>query len=127
MTRLILVLGVLLTVAGTACSNGGGGAADPSARCVDLTAEGDTFTVRMADNGFVPSCFTASTSQAIRVVNEDGGLHSFTLEGTPIDVDIAGHETFEGEPVTGVVAPGTYQLICKYHLPGMTGEVTVVD
>lgn len=127
MTRLILALGVLLAVAGAACSGEADGATDPSAGCVDLTAEGDTFTVRMVDNGFAPSCFTASASQTIRVVNEDGGLHSFTLEGTPIDVDIAGHETFEGEPVTGVVAPGTYELICKYHLPGMAGEVTVVD
>lgn len=130
MRRSILALAVLLALTGAACSGGDGGPAggsDGGADCVDLTAEGDTFTIRMVDNEFVPSCFTARASQSIRVVNEDGGLHSFTLEGTPIDVDIAGGETFEGEPVTGVVAPGTYELICKYHLPGMTGEVTVVE
>lgn len=130
MRRSILALAVLLALTGAACSGGDGdqaGGSDGGADCVDLTAEGDTFTIRMVDNEFVPSCFTAGASQSIRVVNEDGGLHSFTLEGTPIDVDIAGGETFEGEPVTGVLAPGTYELICKYHLPGMTGKVTVVE
>lgn len=123
----ILALGVLLAVAGAACSNGDGGPTDGSPDCVDLTTSGETFTIRMADNEFVPSCFTASASQGITVVNEDHGLHSFTLEGTGIDVDILGGETFDGEPVSGVVAPGTYDLICKYHLPGMRGEVTVVE
>jgi plastocyanin len=25
------------------------------------------------------------------------------------------------------VDPGLYVLVCKYHLPGMVGEVTVVE
>jgi ABC-type multidrug transport system ATPase subunit len=29
-------------------------------------------------------------------------------------------------PITGVVDPGVYVLECKYHLPGMVGEITVV-
>jgi len=127
MRRAILALAALLALVGAACTSGGrDGGSDGAADCVDLTTEGDTFTIRMENNAFVPSCFTASAAQSIRVVNEDAGLHSFTLEGTPIDVDIAGGQTFEGDPVTGTVAPGTYQLICKYHLPGMVGEVTVV-
>ncbi len=127
MLRRTLALAVLLALTGTACSSGGeGGGSDGAGDCVDLTTQGDTFTIRMEDNEFLPSCFTASAGQSIRIVNEDAGLHSFTLEGTSIDVDIAGGETFEGGPVTGEVAPGTYQLICKYHLPGMQGEVRVV-
>lgn len=117
-----LVLGAALALTGVACSGGGDGSTD----CVDLTGEGETFTVRMVGLEFVPSCFTASAAQAITVVNEDASVHSFTLEGTPIDIDVSGGETFNGEPVTGVVAPGTYELVCRYHLPGMRGEVTVV-
>ncbi|HZD18241.1 MAG TPA: cupredoxin domain-containing protein [Actinomycetota bacterium] len=120
---LVLVLFVLTL---TACSDGGGDARDRSAACVDLTTEGETFTIRLVDNRFVPSCFTVSASQGLRVVNEDRSLHSFTLDGTPVDIDIAGGETLTGEPVTGIVAPGTYDLLCKYHVPGMRGEVTVV-
>ncbi len=127
MRRSTLALAVVLALFGTACSNGDGdGGPGGTEDCVDLTARGDTFTIRMEDNEFLPACFTANAAQSIRVVNDDAGLHSFTLEGTSIDVDIAGGETFEGDPVTGVVEPGTYQLICKYHLPGMTGEVRVV-
>ena len=33
--------------------------------------------------------------------------------------------TFNGAPITGVVEPGTYGLVCTIH-PAMTGEVTVV-
>ena len=37
---------------------------------------------------------------------------------------IAAGETFNGEPVSGVVAPGTYDFRCRFH-PAMTGTVTV--
>lgn len=101
-------------------------AACSSRECVDLTGKGPVFTIRMADIRFVPSCFTASASQGIRLVNEDEVKHSFTMTGTSIDVDVEPGETFNGEPISGVVAPGTYSLICKYHHDTMLGSVTVV-
>jgi plastocyanin len=117
---------VVLLLAGAACGSGpeGGGSEPPD--CVDLSA-GESFTIRLVGNEFVPSCFTASAAQRLELVNEDGVLHSFTVEGTPIDVDVEGGETLDLDPVTGVVEPGTYDLICKYHLPGMTGQVTIVQ
>ncbi|HYG70906.1 MAG TPA: cupredoxin domain-containing protein [Actinomycetota bacterium] len=108
-----------------ACGGGGGdatGGADDG--CVDLTGS-ETFTVTMRDSVFEPSCFTASASQGITLVNEDGLPHTFTLEDTEIDVEIAADETFDGEAVSGVVEPGTYDLVCRIH-PQMTGEVTIV-
>jgi plastocyanin len=93
---------------------------------VDLTGEGDVFTVTIADFTFDPSCFTASASQGITVVNEDDVGHTFTMVGTDINVPIAGGETFNGEPISGVVEPGTYEFVCTIH-PQMTGEVTVVE
>jgi plastocyanin len=124
MRTLALVLGFALAATAVACGGDGGGSAPED--CVGLTTEGDSFTIRLVDNEFVPSCFTASASQSLTLVNEDPALHSFTLEDTPIDVDISAEETLDLDPITGVVAPGTYRLICTYHQPGMTGEVTIV-
>jgi plastocyanin len=118
---LALVPAVLLAAALVSCSSGGGGGSD----CVDLSGSGDTFTIHIRDFAFEPSCFTASASQGVSIVNADGAVHSFTLEGTPIDVDVPAEDTFHGDPVTGVVKPGTYDLVCKYH-PEMKGTVTVV-
>jgi plastocyanin len=101
---------------------------DPPAAsdCVDLTGTA-SFTIRLSGNEFVPACFTASASQRLTLVNEDGALHSFTIEGTPIDVDVGGGDTLDLDPVTDAVEPGTYDLICKYHVPGMTGRITIVE
>ena len=102
-----------------------GATRDASADCPDLTGEGDVFTVTIADFTFDPNCFTASASQGITVVNEDDVGHTFTMVGTDINVPIAGGDTFNGEPISGVVEPGTYEFVCTIH-PQMTGEVTVV-
>jgi plastocyanin len=124
MRTLRLLLALSLALGAAACGGDGGGGSED---CVDLTTEGDSFTIRLVNNEFVPSCFTASASQSLTLVNEDAGLHSFTIRDTPIDVDIRGEETLDLDPISGLVEPGTYELICKYHLPGMTGEVTVVE
>jgi plastocyanin len=93
---------------------------------VDLTGEGATFTITISDFAFDPDHFTASASQGISVVNEDDTDHTFTMVGTQIDVPVPAGETFNGEPISGGIAPGTYDLLCTIH-PTMTGEVTVVE
>ena len=103
-----------------------GATGDASGDCVDLTGEGDVFTITIADFTFDPNCFTASASQGITVVNEDDVGHTFTMVGTDINVPIPAGETFNGEPISGVVEPGTYEFVCTIH-PQMTGEVTVVE
>ena len=114
------------TAATGATATGATAETGPSADCVDLTGEGDVFTVTIADFTFDPNCFTASASQGITVVNEDDAGHTFTMVGTDINVPIAGGETFNGEPIAGAVEPGTYEFVCTIH-PQMTGEVTVVE
>ncbi len=94
-----------------------------SAGCVDLTS-GDVFTITISDFAFDPDCLTARAAQGITIVNEDSADHTFTIEGTSIDVTIAGGETFNGEPVTDALAPGTYDFTCRFH-PSMTGVITV--
>jgi plastocyanin len=140
MRKPLIVLGAALALTVAAC--GGDGGQDPEgpgitaatgatgatgASCVDLTGEGVAFTIRLEKNEFVPNCFTASATQGITIVNADAALHNFTIQGTPIDVDIPPGDEFNGEPITGVVDPGLYVLVCKYHLPGMVGEITVVE
>ena len=126
MSRRALALVAMLVFA-AACGGSGGGSEDPAEECVDLTTQGDSFTVTLSGLEFVPACFTASASQRLTLINEDGSLHSFTIEGTPIDVDIPGGESLDLAPVSGQVAPGEYELICKYHLPGMSGRITIVE
>ena len=141
MRTLAIVLGTVFALTAAACGGDGGeDAQEPGAtgvtggtaptgdgsNCVDLTGEGVAFTIRLEKNEFIPSCFTASASQGITIVNADTALHNFTIQDTPIDVDIPPGDEFNGEPITGVVDPGRYVLVCKYHLPGMVGEITVV-
>jgi len=141
MRKWTFVLVALLALVLAACSSDDGGGEDTTGGatgaatgaatgssdgdCVDLTGEGAVFTITISDFAFDPSCFTASASQGISIVNEDGSDHTFTMTGTQIDVPIAGGETFNGEPISGAVAPGVYDFLCTIH-PSMTGTVTVV-
>ena len=106
---------------GATASTGSTGNAD----CQDLTGEGQIFTIKISNFAYDPDCFTASAQQGIKIVNGDDVDHTFTIPDTQVDVPVAAGETFNGEPVSGVLAPGTYQFMCTIHLE-MTGEVTVV-
>ncbi|HET8525047.1 MAG TPA: cupredoxin domain-containing protein [Actinomycetota bacterium] len=111
---------------GTTASTGATGSDGANTDCADLTGEGATFTITIADFAYDPPCFTASASQGISIVNQDDVDHTFTMTGTQIDVPVAAGETFNGEPIAGVVEPGTYDFLCTIH-PEMTGRVTVVS
>ena len=138
MRRLMFVLVAVLAAGMVAC--GGGDETPPtttgdtgattgttgttgSAECADLTA-GDTFTLTISSFEFDPPCFTARAAQSISIVNEDSADHSFTISGTQIDITVPAGETFNGESVSGVLEPGTYDFFCRFH-PSMTGTITV--
>lgn len=141
MRKVVIVVGTILALAGAACGGNGGDVAEGSPTgadgqtaetgatggddCVDLTGEGDAFTITTTGTRFEPNCFTASASQGITIVNEDPFAHTFTIEDTMVDVQVNGGETFRGEAVSGVLAPGTYEVICRLH-PLMTADITVV-
>lgn len=111
---------------GTTVSTGTTGSDGANADCADLTGEGAAFTITIADFAYDPPCFTASASQGISIVNQDAADHTFTITGTDIDVPIAAGQTFNGEPISGAVSPGTYDFLCTLH-PTMTGQVTIVE
>jgi len=135
MTRLVFVLVAVCALGLTACSSeddgvtsaetGSTGATENDG-CVDLKGEGATFTITIADFAFDPNCFIASASQGISIENQDAADHTFTVTGTDIDVPIAAGQTFNGEPISGAVSPGTYDFLCTLH-PTMTGQITIAE
>jgi len=135
MRKYLVVLVVLVVSTGFACSKStpsatsgsspaasvaGGG--ETAAACPDLSAD-NPFVITIQNMTFEPSCFTAAGSSSITIVNMDSVDHTFTIDGTQIDVTIAAGETFNGE--SAGLKPGEYTFHCKIH-PSMTGTVTVV-
>lgn len=129
MRRTLVVVMVVFAVTGAACSSGGDGGSDgdgPSADCtadnaVDLTGD-DPFTVTIQDVAFHPGCFSARSASSITIENKDDVNHTFTIDGTQVDVPIGGGQTFNGEPAG--LAPGTYPFRCRIHST-MKGTVIV--
>jgi plastocyanin len=135
MKKFVFVVAMCVLGLTTCSSDDGGGStgaetgatgATQKADCADLTGEGATFTITISDFAFDPNCFTASTSQGISIENQDAADHTFTITGTDVDVPIAAGQTFNGEPISGAVSPGTYDFLCTLH-PTMTGQVTIVE
>jgi plastocyanin len=139
MRKLAIVLVAVLGLGLVACGGGDGGGdttgptgsatgatgatGATASGCEDLTS-GAIFTLTISGFAFHPDCFTAKASQGITIVNEDSATHSFTISGSQVDVTIDAGQTFNGEPVTGVLEPGTYDFFCRSH-PSMTGQITV--
>jgi len=120
-----------------ACDRSGVGSSaglgDPGARstCDAATATDESglavATVAMADRAFLPGCFIArSHGQTLRIKNADRTAHTFTVDGTGVDIELpAGTDA----KVTGHLAdvglsPGTYPFHCRIH-PSMTGVLIV--
>jgi plastocyanin len=70
-----------------------------------------------------PDDLTVDAGAVLHIDNRDLVRHTFTVEGTDIDVDLPARQ---GARVLVDVGPGTYELVCE--IPGhdaMTGTVTV--
>jgi plastocyanin len=93
-----------------------------AANATDLSAD-DPFTVTIKDFAYDPPCFVAASTSTITIENKDGTPHTFSIDGTQVDVTIDGGKTFNGE--SAGLAPGSYDFYCKIH-PTMTGTVIVV-
>ena len=98
-----------------------GAAGCTAANAVDLTGN-DPFTVTIQGLAFHPDCFAAKSASSITIQNKDSVTHTFTIDGTQVDVTIEGGTTFNGE--SAGLAPGTYPFHCKIHST-MTGTVIV--
>ncbi len=98
-----------------------------AAGCTDATAtdlsKDDPFTVTIQGFAFHPDCFIAKSAASITVTNQDTLTHTFTIDGTPVDVLVDAGQTVN-EKSAGL-APGTYPFHCKIH-PTITGTLIVV-
>ncbi len=122
MRRSIAVLLAAVALAGSACSSNTSPAPQGSS-CPDLSS-GSVFTLTLKDFRFHPDCLVVRSEQSIKIVNQDGTLHNFTITGTNVDVDIQAGQKFSGG--SAGVAPGTYDFFCQFHAAqGMKGTITV--
>jgi plastocyanin len=102
-------------------------AAATSAEASGTTADAgpeqtNTVTITVSGNAFDPATAEATAGKVMfDVTNQDGVKHTFTIDGTDVDIalDANGSGTAEAE-----LAAGTYQWHCKIH-PSMTGTLTV--
>jgi plastocyanin len=99
--------------------------------CVDFT-EQPVALIKMEDNEFDPNCFTVSSEQRLTIRNEGVSLHNLSgdfgkaLVGVDLDVDVSSGEETKTDAVGRILKPGNYKVFCKYHLPTMVGELTIV-
>ena len=93
--------------------------------CEDQTGD-DQIELTMDDSEFDPTCLSVLASQTIHIVNQGEQVHSFTIDGTQVDIDVQPGDEFGGEG--NAVSPGEYTFYCKYHgAPdgtGMAGTMT---
>jgi plastocyanin len=122
MSALSMVL--LLASCGGGDGGGGGGArptstdAGPSADCVESTE------ITAVDNEFEPICAIAATGDELTVTNEGSAPHTFTIDGTDVDEDLApGDETTAAVP-EGLEVEAENEFHCTIH-PSMVGYLYV--
>jgi plastocyanin len=95
-----------------------GGEAEPEA-CTDPVA---ATTVELADFAFRPDCLSAAPGATISLENSGEAPHTFTVEGTDVDLDLDAGAASQAS-LSGI-EPGRYAVTCTYH-PQMTATLTV--
>jgi plastocyanin len=100
---------------------------EPTVACDDQSGAAEARLAIEDENAlaFEPECLTVDRSAALVITNNGDLLHSFTVSGTDVDVDVKGGEQ-ERLDAPSPLDPGEYQFFCTYH-PAMTGTITVND
>jgi hypothetical protein len=116
MRKLLSAVVAMVALSSAACSSDdGGGASSPNA--AETGATGSTGAACTADNAV-----DLTRDDLFTITNEDAVTHTFTIDGTPVDVSIPAGETFNGD--SAGLDPGTYQVHRTIH-PTITGTVIV--
>jgi hypothetical protein len=94
--------------------------------CQDLTGSA-TFTITQSDNEFSPRCAIVELTQGLTLVNEGSRSHTFTIDGTRIDILNPAGETQNLEGGPEGLQPGSFIVYCRFHGSadgsGMTMEI----
>jgi plastocyanin len=99
--------------------------------CIDLTVE-PAALIRMVDNRFDPDCLIVSSEQPLTIRNDGVSLHNLSVDfrkaltGSDLDIDVSSGEEINTDAVGRILKPGTLEIFCKYHLPTMVAELTIV-
>jgi plastocyanin len=91
----------------------------PPTPCTDPVA---ATTVELADFVFRPDCLSVDAGGTITLENTGDALHTFTVTGTDVDLDVDAGTSVEAS-LSGV-EPGTYAVTCTLH-PQMVATLTV--
>jgi plastocyanin len=113
--RIARVLLVALAAIVPACD----GETAPPEPCTDPAP---ATSVELADFAFRPDCLSADAGATIALDNTGDAPHTFTVEGTDVDVDVDAGSS--GQVDLGTVDPGTYTVTCTFH-PQMEATLTV--
>ena len=94
--------------------------------CHDLSAaQAGEALVIMTDGEFEPACFAISSTQGIQLANGGTTEHNFSIQDA-LDVDVEPEGRVTTDPLDEVLAPGTYDFVCKYHEgAGMIGVIII--
>lgn len=113
--RIAPVLLVALAAIVPACD----GETAPPEPCTDPAP---ATSVELADFAFRPDCLSTDAGATIALDNTGDAPHTFTVEGTDVDVNVEAGSS--GEADLGTVDPGTYTVTCTFH-PQMEATLTV--
>jgi plastocyanin len=129
MVAMVFVAGLVLAGCSSGGKSGPSGGATTASNCKDVSADPD-FQVFQKDNSFDPDCITAKNTQKLDLENDGSNTHTFTIDGTPIDVTMNPGDTKELDAPGDALAPGTYVFYCRFHGnadgTGMAGHITIV-
>lgn len=86
----------------------------------------NTLEVELKDDSFIPNTITIRSGESTTLVLRNKGIkkHTFTVKKLGIDVEVEpkSEKTITVKPEQ----PGTYELICRYHVQnGMVGKVII--
>jgi plastocyanin len=80
-------------------------------------------TLAMVDDAFQPEAWAIPGSGTYTLRNDGAALHNLTLEEAGLDVDL---QPGDSQQIEIELDPGTYGMVCAYHVAqGMTGALVV--
>jgi plastocyanin len=122
LTGLVFLLAMIVAVS----TSGSLGVFAESSVVTQPTETENAIEVELNDDFFNPKDITIPNGRTTKLILKNKGTkaHTFTVEKLKIDVEVqpGKEETITVKPV----APGTYELICRFHFQeGMVGKVIV--